>query len=449
MINRIVARQLRRLNLDSEQVPKELEQWQDFLKVIGETYHQNLEDRYLLERSLEISSREMSERLQKNKELSLQLMQASKLASIGTLASGIAHELNNPLQAIGGFLEIMARRELDRETTMKYFDRITRLTVRMAGTIKHLLKLSRGSQDQEKVRISIMDPIEEAHELLGKQLSYDQIEFEINNKSINPYVRGDLNQLFGVFQNLMANSRDAFCSQVNRKNSRIIIDIENSENSVVVHFQDNAGGIPDNVIGRIFDPFFTTKEVGSGTGLGLALARQAIEETNGTMTVQVKGIETTFIIKIPNAAGNSEEARSGSIDSVGEITHPGWKIKQFSILIVDDEEDICDQLESEFQQEFFVKKANSGDEAIKYLTTDKFDAVLTDLRMPGKSGLEVASFARKMNPDVKLVIMSGHIGSSFPPELEALQPFEYFEKPFKSLKIMTETVIDFVTKFSI
>ena len=343
----------------------------------------------------------------------------------------------------------MARRELDRETTMKYFDRITRLTVRMAGTIKHLLKLSRGSQDQEKVRISIMDPIEEAHELLGKQLSYDQIEFEINNKSINPYVRGDLNQLFGVFQNLMANSRDAFCSQVNRKNSRIIIDIENSENRVVVHFQDNAGGIPDNVIGRIFDPFFTTKEVGSGTGLGLALARQAIEETNGTMTVQVKGIETTFIIKIPNAAGNSEEARSGSIDSVGEITHPGWKIKQFSILIVDDEEDICDQLESEFQQEFFVKKANSGDEAIKYLTTDKFDAVLTDLRMPGKSGLEVASFARKMNPDVKLVIMSGHIGSSFPPELEALQPFEYFEKPFKSLKIMTETVIAFVTKFSI
>jgi signal transduction histidine kinase len=448
-MNKVLARQLRRLNLSPEKPPESAEDWKALLDAIGAAYDQSAEDRYLLERSLEISSREMSERLAKNKELSLQLMQASKLASIGTLASGIAHELNNPLQAIAGYIELLMTKDYDQAARIKNLERISRLSARMAGTIRNLLRLSRKNEDQRMGNLSVLDPIRKARDLLGQQLIYDQISLEVVVNSQSPMIRGELNQLFGVFQNLISNSRDAFRSMKERSQSKILIAVDELPDDIKVSSKDNAGEIPESIVGRIFDPFFTTKEVGSGTGLGLALARQTVEDMNGTMTVNVLGPETTFTLIFPKAVNENSSENTGAIGSVGKIVYPQTPTRQLSILIVDDEEDICDQLEAQFESTMKVKKAKNGLEAIKLLSEEKFDVLLTDVKMPGASGFVVAQAARKTNPKIFLVMISGHIDGQLPDETSALEPFLIIEKPFKSLAALFQSVNKFVYSDSI
>lgn len=443
-MKKVLARQLRRLNLDREQIPENLDDWKAFLDAVSAVYEQNSEDRYLLERSLEISSREMSERLARNKELSLQLMQASKLASIGTLASGIAHELNNPLQAITGYIELLLTKDYDLETRNKNLERISRLSSRMSGTIRNLLRLSRQNRDQDKVRLSILDPIRDVRDLLGQQLVFDQIQIEVVVKTTNHMVMGDLNQLFGVFQNLVSNSRDAFRAQANRTDSRILISIEELDENVKVSFNDNAGGIPEHVIGSIFDPFFTTKEVGSGTGLGLALASQTIKDMNGTLNVHVVGQETTFTLILPKAPELKSAENSGAIGSVGKIVYTQTPTQLNSMLVVEDEEDICDQIEVKFATTMKVRKASNGLDAIRILSEEPFDLIITDIKMPGASGFEVAKMARKQNPNISLVFISGHIDGKLPDDVSSLKPFLFIEKPFSSLSDLFRTVNQFI-----
>jgi signal transduction histidine kinase len=442
-MNRTLLRQLKRLYLNVDKPPQNLEEWTAFVKIISETYEQNAEDRYLLERSLEISSREMSERMQKNKDLNLQLMQASKLVSLGTLASGIAHELNNPLQGIKGYIELLTRAELDRSTALSHLDRISRLTNRMVATIKHLLKLSRKSIDQPKTKLLITEPIQEAYELLGKQLLYDQIQFKMTVLCESPFVLGDLNQLFGIFQNLLANSRDAFNTVKEKRPFRIDINIDEVGEHIVVLFKDNAGGIPPEILPRIFDPFFTTKDVGSGTGLGLALSRQSIEEIGGTIQVKVEGNDSIFTLSFPKASAHVSTSSSGSIGGFGVPDVRTAQAHYLSALIVDDEIDICNLLELHFSEVMRVTICNSGLDAIEKLKDSKFDLLITDFRLPNISGAEVATFAKEKNPEIKIVVISGHLGKDLPKEFDQLQPFLFVEKPFESVAGFYSQVAEF------
>ena len=157
-MHRVLNRQLRRVGLSFDQMPVDLNQWQDFLKSIEEAYLQDDQGRYLLERSLDISSKEMAQRLKQNQELHLQLAQANKLVSLGTLASGIAHELNNPLQAIKGYMEILIRKDVDRNQQLSHYERVRKLCDRMGSTIKHLLRLARKSQDNERKALPLLIP---------------------------------------------------------------------------------------------------------------------------------------------------------------------------------------------------------------------------------------------------------------------------------------------------
>jgi signal transduction histidine kinase len=415
------------------------------IETINLTYKENEEGRYLLERSLEISSREMSQKLIDNREMSVQLAQANKLASLGTLASGIAHELNNPLAILKLQVELMQESPGVPEELSSGLAKVLKLTDRMSGTVRHLLKLSRKSSDSVHAVFDLREPIMDCHQLLVRQLEVDGITVELDLGTSPILVKADPNQLFGVFQNLFSNARDALVMG-DPTGRRISISIRestaDSQDVADIKFSDNAGGIAPEVVGKIFDPYFTTKEAGKGTGLGLALSKQSLDEMGATIKVETQvGRGTDFLIRVPVFAKKSD-AKVESISAATKIDYKKIATDHLSILVVDDEPTICDSIKRVLMDQFDVTALSDAPAAIELLKRKSFQVVLTDMKMPGASGDQVMRAARETNPDVKLVLMSGHLREEL--VLDGVgNDYLFIEKPFGSIQAFRKTIFDY------
>ena len=447
-INKLLLRQLKKSSLDLNKVPENIEEWKKFIKSVNNFYLQCEEEKYLLERSMEISSREMQERIEKNKDLGLQLAQASKLASLGTLASGVAHELNNPLQIAGGLAEMMQQDPNNADLVSRSALKIMGLVERMGNITKHLLKLSRQDQEDDRSAISISNPIFETFDLMEKQFEYDNIYIKINMPQEPIEVFANSNRLCGIFQNLLTNSRDAFFTNPNSERKSLInVDVvkNESENKVEIYFKDNAGGMPPEVLNQIFDPFFTTKEVNSGTGLGLPLSRQIIEEFGGTMNVSVVDSSTIFKVCLPLHDGNDNKQVSSI--STSKFDRGDWAktpTKRYKVLIIDDEWEICELLRLGLEDKMEVRVTSQPEEALKIIDSEEFDLVITDMRMPVVSGDKIAKKVKSKYPGTKLVVISGHIGKATPESLAGCEPFLFIEKPVKSIKELSRQLQEYM-----
>ena len=301
-MNKLLARQLKKFEFSEEQLPQDLKSWKRFLQSIENTYSQHEKDRYLIERSFEISSKEINDQIQQNKEMSAHLAQSSKLAAIGTLASGVAHELNNPLAAVRGYVELLLRscgkENPDARNTLT---RVVGLTERMAKITGQLLKLSHKSTEDDIGFCNLKDSLSDIVDISSKQFELNKIQIKANYESKDLVVCGDLTRMAGVFQNLLTNSRDAFASNPSAtRRSMVEISVKDSDdpNYLDITYKDNAGGIPEHILPRIFDPFFTTKGVGGGTGLGLSLIRNSLVEIDSSISVVVEAPCTIFTIKL-------------------------------------------------------------------------------------------------------------------------------------------------------
>ncbi|MBW1779862.1 MAG: hypothetical protein JRL30_03900 [Deltaproteobacteria bacterium] len=265
--------------------------------------------------SEEISERKHTERTltEAYKELKMtqaQLVQSSKLASIGELASGIAHELNQPLMVIRANTQLALRgfqgERLSEERLIEYLEPVERNTKRMMDIIDHLRTFSRQSE-KEFLLIDINQVIGESFTMVGEQLRVHDIEVKKDLTDELPAIKGDFNQLEQVFLNLITNSRDAIEQgrAMGKKGHPGLIEIvsrlsESQKSYVEVLVRDNGPGIPRQYMGKIFDPFFTTKDVGKGTGLGLSISYGIIKDHHGEIDVSETGPQgTAFRIRIP------------------------------------------------------------------------------------------------------------------------------------------------------
>jgi histidine kinase len=246
------------------------------------------------------------------KNIQAQLVQSGKLSSIGELASGVAHELNQPLMVIRGTAQLIERAarngNLTHEELLTQLEPINRNTKRMMRIINHLKNFSRQSEmDFQPVEINHV--IEECFLLIGEQLKLRDIAVERNLATDLPRIRGDANQLEQVFVNLVANSRDAVTEARERAAApgregapggiKITTRVGHG-NFVEISVTDTGGGIPADKVSRIFDPFFTTKAVGKGTGLGLSISFGIIKDHGGEIDVAETGPEgTTMRLLLP------------------------------------------------------------------------------------------------------------------------------------------------------
>jgi C4-dicarboxylate-specific signal transduction histidine kinase len=244
-----------------------------------------------------------------------QLVQAGKLATLGELTTGIAHELNNPLNNIGLFIgNIIDRIELgrvEREHTLTDLHNAMQQVRKATAIISHLRTFGRTAHVSHEP-VSINEVVRGALSLMQEQLRLRQVAVTLELDPVNPMVAGSPIQLEQVFINLFTNARDALMD-VERRG--IAITVTAWPRRVDITFQDTGPGISPGMEQRIFDPFFTTKGVGEGTGLGLSITYGIVKDHRGSITVVPGGSGAMFLIQIPRIDGRGddlgEQAESG------------------------------------------------------------------------------------------------------------------------------------------
>ena len=263
---------------------------------------------------------DITERIQ----VEAQLIQAGKMATLGEMSAGVAHELNQPLNSIRVgceyFLKVFNRKQpVSEEVFRRVANELIAQVERASSIINHLREFGRKSQGEELQYVDINVPIRGVFTVLGQQFKLRQIEVQLELHDDLPPVLGVENRLEQVFLNLIMNARDAIEERRQRDNAEAppallkIRSCRHHEN-VVVTVSDNGAGIPKGVRDRIFEPFFTTKEVGKGTGLGLSISYGIVRDCGGDIQVESEeNVGTTFRLTFPIARdARSLRQRNGS-----------------------------------------------------------------------------------------------------------------------------------------
>lgn len=230
---------------------------------------------------------------QYERDLRDQLIHTEKLASIGTLASGIAHEINNPLYTITGLSEIL-RDECRPEVVREYIEEIITSGKRIADIVRSLNAYARRTQEEEACEIDLDHTLDEAAKMARRATVLDQVQVVTQYKSAL-LVRGKPDELLQVFVNLITNAVQSMEGK-----GTLTLSTADDDGFVQATVQDSGPGIPHNNLPRIFDPFFTTKEQGKGTGLGLHIVREIVTKYGGQITAEsTLGQGATFTVKLP------------------------------------------------------------------------------------------------------------------------------------------------------
>ncbi len=253
---------------------------------------------------------EMQRREQELRDKQEQLIQAGKLATLGELTTGVAHELNNPLNNIGLFIgnaiDLLTFGKADEQNVLTELQQAMQQVRKATEIISHLRTFGRAATFSREP-VAIKPVIERALSLMREQLRLRQIEVEMLLGPEDPVVIGNAIQLEQVFINLLTNARDAL-AEAPRKVISICALVR--EDLLTLEFRDTGTGIPEGLEQRIFDPFFTTKEVGAGTGLGLSITYGIIQEHRGTIWVENHpGEGAAFFVQLPLAHFERKEGQ--------------------------------------------------------------------------------------------------------------------------------------------
>ena len=251
------------------------------------------------------------------KELEIQLQHAHKMKGLGTLAAGVAHELNQPLMVIRTYVQMLLMDAKETSANYKEIKMIEKNTGRMKLIIDHLKDFSRQTP-AEIQPVDVNEMIDDAFLMLTEQLNREDIVVEKHLSDQLPKVKGSVNQLEQVFVNLISNAMDAIRDKRERDDISAVLtpEQESSKNEgkveittrlsdgsidfVEILVRDNGCGIPKDIVPRVFDPFYTTKDVGKGTGLGLSISYGIIKDHNGTIELTQSGPEgSAFLTRLP------------------------------------------------------------------------------------------------------------------------------------------------------
>lgn len=254
------------------------------------------------------------------REKDIQLIQSGKLATLGEMATGIAHEINQPLGAISLIVQgLQKAKEMGKLSDSMLSDKLKSINAqveRINKIIQHLRVFGRSAGEADE-KININKPMTDVFDLIGRQLEHHCVSVDFSLET-GLFVLADANRLEQVFLNIIGNARDALDEHEKTVNQfrqmsnppawvlewkkKISIRSYQSANRVIVDIEDNAGGIPKHILDKIFEPFFTTKEVGKGTGLGLYISYGIIRDLGGEIKVNTTpGVGSVFSVILPAA----------------------------------------------------------------------------------------------------------------------------------------------------
>jgi two-component system NtrC family sensor kinase len=311
------------------------------------------------------------------KRLEAQLIQSEKLAAMGNLLAGVAHELNNPLSVVTGHAAIL--RSTGDPRTAERAQRMSDAAERCARIVRSFLGLAR-QRPPERGQVRLNQVVREAVELLAYALRVDDVEVVRELAEPLPVLWADGHQLHQVVVNLVSNAHHAL-REVSGRRGITLTTRAAGDRRVVLEVADTGPGIPPEIRARLFEPFFTTKPPGQGTGLGLALCKGMIEAHGGTIAVTSEpGQGTVFRIELP-----VEDRPATDAEAPGRETRPPTGSR--TILVVDDEPEIGELLAEMLAADGHeVETAVNGRAALDRLRESTYDVIISDIRMPELDG---------------------------------------------------------------
>ncbi|MGB7280968.1 MAG: PAS domain S-box protein [Candidatus Acidiferrum sp.] len=383
------------------------------------------------------------------KRLEEQLIQAEKLAAMGQMLAGVAHELNNPLTAILGVTELLRDGQNDQESTKRQLELTHRQARRAARIVQNLLEFSRPASPQKRP-VDLNSIIERTVQLHEHSLRRNNVEVDFRPQPDLPGVVGDANQLIQVFLNLVTNAEQAIREV--RESGRIQIRFARLGSRVSITFQDDGVGIRPESVPRLFDPFYTTKRPGGGTGLGLSICLSIIREHGGTIEAEaLPAGGSAFTVYLPLAIDQESQASTPPNPSgigTGSSPVPNLNLlKGRSVLVLDDEESVRSLLlEGLTARELHVSCAATLEEALALLAQRSPDAILCDLNLSedggyvsGKAAAQrLLAAAGACKPAV--IYMTGDLIESSEAPVSSDAP-RHLQKPFRVSDVLA-TLLD-------
>ncbi|MGO8993617.1 MAG: ATP-binding protein [Polyangiaceae bacterium] len=377
-------------------------------------------------------ARDVTERV----EMRAQLAHAERLAAIGVLAAGVAHEINNPLAYMSLSAELILQQLARRGEPQQMLDDVRAIltgTQRIARIVRELRTYAR--QDDEPVgRVDLAEVLASAERVVAHELKpRARVRREIGEL---PTVLGTDTRLEQVFVNLLLNAAHAIPDD--RSDGEVGIRARAGERDVAVEVSDNGVGIPAEALPRIFEPFFTTKAAGAGTGLGLSISRDIVTSLGGELVAASEvGRGTTMRVTLPRAPERAT-ARDASLPPRGDGT-----VERHRVLVIDDEKFIVDLVTEALRGKHDVVGTTDPHHALEQLVDGgPFDVIVCDLMMSSLTGMDLHASAARARPGLegRFVFATGGPTTDRARAFLATVPNARLTKPF-SVKELEECVM--------
>ena len=383
---------------------------------------------YQKESAMAIGFYDLTERRHAEEQIANQqkaLQQSEKMAALGGLLAGVAHELNNPLSVALGQATLLMEGAPDNRVAARA-EKIFKAADRCSRIVKSFLALARRKEPERKP-VQVNAVIQAALELLGFQIRTENIDIKLELEPNLPAINGDTDQLTQVITNLILNAAQAL--QDWKGPRRLTIRSWHNEGTrVFISVADSGPGVPTEIRSRIFEPFFTTKGSKGGTGVGLSLCLNIVASHGGDLHVQdTPGGGATLIVELPMAV--QTQAADGAATADGVHLPSGLKI-----LLVDDEVELAQTLADLMEPDSgYIDIAANGAVALDKLRKTPYDVIISDLRMPVLDGPGLhKALAREMPSYVdKTIYVTGDTLSEHVQAFLSENPVPLIEKPYR------------------
>jgi PAS domain S-box-containing protein len=372
-----------------------------------------------------------------------QLVQSEKMAAVGQLISGVAHELNNPLTGIIGYTQLLQDTDdvssIPPEKLQKYVRYMGREAARCQKIVQNLLTFARRNEP-EKRAVDLNDIVRRTIELKAYDLRVNDIAVHQDLAASLPATMADAHQLQQVLLNVLVNAQQAIRGGAGRGSIHVRTRVSARPEAVprpehdaarwlVVEIEDDGPGFDDEVKARLFDPFFTTKEVGQGTGLGLSICYGIVKEHLGYITAhRAPGGGALFRLELPVMEPRDRKKPVRDAGQPAAPAPPGRRI-----LVIDDEATICDMVRDILQLDgHLVDTARNGQAGLVALKQERYDCVLADLKMPEVDGMTLHATLLERDPEAasRMIFMTGDMLSESSRAFLERTGNPYLAKPF-------------------
>jgi len=390
--------------------------------------------RATLGNTMDITERKQAE--EREKLLQQELIMSSRLASIGEMAAGIAHEINNPLTGVLGFSDLLMNKNIP-EDIRKYVNIINEGAQRVASITSRMLSYAHQSK-AEYTTVDINDVINTTIEMQTYTAKSSNIQINTQLDPDLPPTIADAGQLQQVFLNIILNANVEMTEAHNSGN--LLIKTGRTDKTIWISFKDDGPGIAKENLDKIFDPFFTTREIGKGVGLGLSVCYGIVNQHGGKIyTESTLGKGATFIVELPIVIKAEQLKLAAPTDKEPEL------VSGAKILIVDDDSIVCQFLTDMLGgEEHEIEIANNGNDALERLSNNDYNLILMDIKLPDINGIELYKHLQKTAKSLvkRIIFITGDTMATGTMNFLNKTKAPYVTKPFDTKKL--KRIIHFI-----